>query len=58
MVFIKIKNIYSSKDTVKKMKMHARYYKKINNVKYIFDSLHPEYIYKNQKQTQKAYTTQ
>lgn len=36
--------------------MHARYYKKINNVKYIFDSLHPEYIYKNQNQ--KVYTTQ
>lgn len=46
MGFIKIKNICSSNGTVKKTKMHARYYKKLSNGNiYSRDGLHPEYAH-------------
>lgn len=41
-----IKNLCSSKDTVKKMKMYARYYEKISKENtYLKDGLNPEYFF-------------
>lgn len=45
MDFITMKNLCFLKDTVKKMKMHARYYKKISNEKRIFDIWFASRIY-------------